>query len=270
VVAIAVVLAVIFSGILSSSPGPGSSSAAGSFESFRQADSVGQSVVAGTSGGPWMALLGFGVATPAAVLVPGLNLTGIPSLSKCVVAWANGSAPNVTVPATPASAAAGTAAFWIVGYVNASADLRLAMVSMGNGSLLATVSGTSCTDLLSEANPLPTMPYVDSPVVAENVSAAGAGSWLADHANVTETWEILPGATVGPFLIPASWHAEYTTCSLSPSGPKVGAYFDANLTAATGAVTAHSNGTESCVGSAVGGLAAPLGGPLPISARQTI
>ncbi|HTT14338.1 MAG TPA: hypothetical protein VMG81_00945 [Thermoplasmata archaeon] len=267
-VAVAVVLAALWAGgylfAAKSSSGPGPP-----YETFDQAKSEAASAVGPTGGGPWSPLVAFGLATPANVTVPALNLTSLDSLSKCTVNWTAGSPPTVAVPLTPSSTPPGTAAFWVVGFVNGSSYLRLALVAAGVPSVLATLAGNSCTGLFALAKPLSDQPIVDSPVVALNTSAAGAGPWLASHANATLTWEIVPGVNAVLVSSPPMWYSVYTTCSLGGTGPSLGAEFTANLTAATGYVQAHTNGSVTCASG--GGLSlAHVPWPSPFSARKAI
>ncbi len=249
---------------------PSSSSGSGKYETYRQAEPRAQSGVSATPGGPWSPVFGAAVATPFSSSVPGANLTGLSRLSSCTVNWTGGTAPKVTVPATPESASAGTAAFWTFGFVNGSDELRIVSVSDGNTSVLATISGSTCTEEFASLVPLTSGSVVDSPTVAENASAAGGGSWLTAHPNATLTWDLLPGVSVeGIFSTAPTWHAVYTTCSLSSPVGSEGAEFNATLAAATGAVTAHTSGPTVC--GASGGVSltvVPAG--VDLAARQAI
>ena len=265
-VAVAVVLALAFgTGLFRSTGGPSPPRTTAAFATFDQAESVAQTAASGTPGGPWSPILGIGIASATSASVPGGNLTGLGSLSKCDLAWAGGTAPDVTIASTSGSAPAGTAAFWLVGFVNSTSVLRLATVSLGNASVLATVSGSDCTGLFALAVPLSDSVVVDSPVVAGNASRAGGSAWLGEHPGATQTWEILPGGSEDGISVPPTWHAAYTTCSLVPASGSTGDQFTANLTAATGYVLATYNGSGSCTASGSVGLVATAGPPVPFA-----
>ncbi len=266
VLAVAVVLALALgTGVFRSSTGPSPPRTTAAFATYEQAEGVAQTAVSGTSGGPWSPILGIGLASATSASVPGGNVTGLSSLTECDVAWSGGTAPLVEIASTPGSASPGTAAFWIVGFVNGSSVLRLATVSLGNASVLATVSGTECTGLFALTDPLSNSVVVDSPVVADNTSRAGGSAWLADHPDALQTWEILPGGSEGGLSVPPTWHSAYTTCSLVPASGSIGDQFTANLTAATGYVLATHNGSGSCTESGSVGLVATAGAPGPFA-----
>lgn len=259
-IAVAVILSITFlygAGLFSTG-----STASGSqpFETYRQAAPRALSAAVGSSGGPWAALFAGAIDSPTAALVPGANLSAIPALSSCTVRWSGGNAPTLTVPATPTSAPLGSAAFWTFGFVNSTNDLLLVSVIEGNASLLATVGGSKCTTLFASLAPL-TSGVVDSPIVAQNASAAGGSSWLAQHPGATEAWNLVPGLSLGFLATPPTWRADYTTCSLAATAGTSGAVFNATLTGATGAVTQHANGTVACSGSSgLGLVVVPSGG----------
>jgi hypothetical protein len=245
--AVAVVAALLLTGAIPLGGRSTASPAPSPYLTYDAAQSRATSAVTARGAGPWSPLVAIGVVTPLALSIPAVNLTSFFSGSDCVVDWPGGAPPSVTVPVTPDTAPNGTAGFWLVAYDNASLALRLALVSLGNASTLVTVTGSSCTSDLSYAIPLTAQPIVDSPVVADNVSAAGGGAWLRANANATETWEVLPGANLGGIVTTApTWRAVYTTCSLAAGGPADGSEFSANLTAETGYVLGHHTSAVAC------------------------
>jgi hypothetical protein len=192
--------------------------------------------------------------------LPASNLTALASLTNCSVVWEGGFAPTLTLPATPASAGAGAAAFWTFAFVNSSGAAALVIVTGSVATPLATISGSECREVLLLLASLTSSTVVDSPVVAANASAVAAG-WLLVHPDATETFEITPGVD-DILTTPPVWHVALSTCSLNAPAGSVGADFYANLTAATGAVTAHGNGTGVCDDSSL----APALKILPVAA----
>jgi len=241
IAAVVVVAALAVSGVLTpaaSPPGP-------PYPTYREALATASAAAQPYYGGGWAPIFASGVRLGSNVTVPAENLTGLAALANCTLAWIGGTAPSLVVGATPASAGAGEAAFWTFGFVNGTDSGLIVVVHGASASGVATVAGSECRVALLLAAPLTSSAVVDSPVVAANVSAAGGAAWLASNPGAIEAFEITPGVNA---LIssPPVWHVEYTTCGFGATGSGVGAAFYANVTAATGDVTAHGNSTVAC------------------------
>ncbi len=269
VVVAAVVISVLaLSGTFAPAPAttPGSP-----YPTYRGALATATSAARGVSGGSWSPIFASGLRLLTNVSLLGSNLTAeLASVANCSIDWFGGTPPTLQLSDTPASVSGGSAAYWIFGFSNSSGAALIVAVNGTAASPLGTLTGTECRAALLFAAPLTSSTVVDSPVVQANVSLAGGAAWLAAHPDAFEAFEITPGIDAFVSSLPV-WHVEYTTCGFDAS-TGLGYYFNATVAAATGAVTAHDNGTLACTGSdlapAAGGAPAPPAGDL--SARKAL
>jgi len=225
-------------------------SAAGSsspWVTYAGAESAAAGAATGTVGGPWLPVFAAAFVVAHAASIPASNLTTVLSAVNCTATWTGGTAPTVSLPATPASAGVGHSGFWIVGFRNSAGELLVASVLAGNASVLLTAGGSRCmSDVLSLVE-IPSS-IVDSPVAVANANAAGGAAFLSEHSNVSQSWVVFGGVNFfGVAEGLQGWTIEDTTCSLPPSIDQIGASFNATEPGTSGTVTRHStNGTVDC------------------------
>ncbi|HTT73744.1 MAG TPA: hypothetical protein VMG99_06320 [Thermoplasmata archaeon] len=237
VLAVLVLLAVLFATGAFGPAAPASTTPSSPYRTFAQAESSAAGAVGGSGSGPWSPVLAIGLFLADNVTVDSGNISQISGLASCSVTDTPGLPAEFVVGGTPASAPSGTAAYWAVGFVNGTGSLRIAQVDDGSASVIATVGGSNCTGIFRAFVPLDSVPVVDSPVIAANFSAAGAGTWLAQHPAANGTWILEPGYSLGIVSSAPSWQVAYTTCSAAAVTNTTGAEFNATFASATGALT---------------------------------
>jgi hypothetical protein len=241
------------------------------FETFSQAESVASGGAGGVAGGPWFAAYGAGVATPTAVLEPTTNLSGLISLLNCTITWPGGEPANLVVPATPASAAIGAAAYWTFGFKNASNVLLVETVSDGVATPLIEASGAKCAGYVGYLAPFPPG-VVDSPAIIGTANQNGGSAFLSAHPNATRAWGAIGGVQLGVFAVTSpEWYVEYTSCTLPTSAAEVGAVFNATLGGTSGVLLSNATGSTNCELTAPSGLGVTLAaGSSGTAARKAI
>jgi hypothetical protein len=245
-IAVVLILALLYVGGFLFRPGS-SQGPSSPWQTYSQAEPRAAAAAAGTPGGPWLPVVAAAFAFPGAVSVPATNLTSILQAINCTVTWIGGSAPTVSVPATPSNAGSGHSGFWIVGFRNSAGELLIGTVTQGNATVLLTAGGSTCTSRVSDLVQIPSS-VVDSPIAVENASAAGGAKFLDSHANVSQSWVLVGGINVfGIFQSAATWSIEDTTCTVPTSIDQVGATFNATVSGLTGIVIRNAtNGTVDC------------------------
>lgn len=268
VVAVAIVVALAAAGVLSFGSKPSSSPPAD--ETFAEASAVATSASGSVAGGPWYGVLGAALVTPFAVLEPAANLTAVLSFLNCTSHWISGEPSNVAIPATPASAALGTAAFWSFVLKNATNVLLLETVAQGSASALVTLNGSTCSEGAGYLDSFGGG-MQDSPKIVAAANAAGGSAFLATYPNATEFWGVSGGVTYGVLTTSPEWFLEYTSCSLPAGANEEGAVFNATVGGTSATVTNHTSGEADCAltGASLPSLARPSGPP-PVSAGKAI
>jgi hypothetical protein len=231
-----------------------SNSADPDYETFSQAENVANGAASSVAGGPWYAAVGVGVVTRTAVLEPTTNLSALFKLANCTFAWPGGEPANFGVPATPVSAAVGTAAYWTFGLKNASNGLLLEAVSDGVASALLEASGAKCAETVSYLAQL-TPGIIDSPAIVGTVNQIGGSAFLLAHPNATMVWGVIGGVQLGLLgSTSPEWYVEYTSCTLPTSVGEVGATFNASVGGTSGVVLNSFTGPTDCELTAPTGL----------------
>ncbi len=123
-------------------------------------------------------------------------------VAGCTVVWENAS--TIVIPATPAGAAAGAVAFWVVASVNASGAVLLTEVTELSSEIVASngaVVEGSCTAAFTVDGPI-APPVVGSELVAAAANEAGGSAFLSEF----------PGSTEEVALVGPAWLVAYSTC----------------------------------------------------------
>ncbi|MCI4337141.1 MAG: hypothetical protein L3K17_08150 [Thermoplasmata archaeon] len=227
-------------------------------EDFASARQVGQSAANGYPGGPWTLVAAAGVLPSTAVTAP-LNGTGLTSSLGSGCLFTPLASGNVTVqPAQNVSR--GTATEWLLVFRN-SADTALIVSDNARiGTLVGTITGTTCTGLLAVLNAIPST-AVDSTTAVAAADADGGYAFLRANPGASAAMAIIGGYSVSFFSTPGEWLVEYSTCALSLTGtvsPTSGMQFLANVSMSTGAVL--SARTANCTGTSITGPPPPPSG----------
>ncbi|MCI4338801.1 MAG: hypothetical protein L3J68_00505 [Thermoplasmata archaeon] len=216
------------------------------YETFSQAQSVADGGAGSVAGGPWFAEVGVGVATPTAVLEPTTNLSGLFQDLNCSFDWPTGEPANLEVPATPASASIGTAAFWAFGLKNTSNGLLVETVSDGVSTALLEASGAKCAEGVGSIAQFSSA-IIDSPTIVATANQAGGSAFLLAHPNSTMVWGVFGGFQLGLFgSTSPEWGVEYTSCVLPLSAGETGDSFNATIGGTSGALLSSATGATNC------------------------
>lgn len=215
VVAAVAVIALVASGVLSPSGGPGQG-VTGEALSYSQVASEGAQGILNESpaGAPveWtlVAVEGLGLSTSTS----GSNAAGTVG-NGCSTTPASGAPSSATLPATPTGSSPGTAAVWIFLAVGSGGELLFYVVTQAASYPLFILSG-SCLDTFDELGNLTAFTVVDSTVVGESAYSDGGSAFLSSNPNSLQAYVLL-----GPGLAGSSvpyWAVEYDTCGVSSSG----------------------------------------------------
>ncbi len=237
---------------------------AGPYPTYEQAESVAAPAVSSTAGGPWLAVIGFGIVSANSAFVGGANLTSVIASLNCSIAWTGTPDPTVLVPLTPNSAGSGHSAFWVVGFRNAVGAITIALVTDGVGAVLLEATGSTCESAASHLVSIGSI--VDSPEAVAGANAAGGSAFLAADPNATQGWFILGGLEEVGIVTEPTWYIGDTTCTLPGSVEENGSEFNATVNGLTGDASTASNGSVNCAVS----VTAPVGGLVPSFAAQAL
>lgn len=238
-------------------------------ETFFQASGSAQSGANSIPGGPWVAVIAWGLVTRATAFEPITNVSALFGLSNCTTDWIHGVPANVVIPATPTSAGTGAAAFWGFVFKNASNELAIVTVDSGSASALVVLGGPGCTyagSLLDGFGP----GLEDSSAIVGAVNTAGGARFLTNYPNATQAWLLV--GTIDQSTLPI-WTVVDTSCTLPISVAAQGAFFNASVIATTATLRGSpENVTANCAlplpGS--GTLARALPPTTPTALRKAI
>jgi hypothetical protein len=267
VAALVVVAGLFVGGFLTSSK---SSAAPGPYETFDQATPTGTQAASGVAGGPWLVALATAVVIPTPVFVQPTNLSNSTELSSlhCTLTWIASPTEAILIPATPASAPAGSSAFWVFGLRNASGAIAFTTVTSGTAAPLLVASGSGCESVTSHLEAIGSI--VDSPAAVAAAGASGGTSFLAAHPNATRIWTVNGGIEVYYITSQPTWSIVDTTCVLPTPLTASGTTFNATVNAITGKVSASGNTSGSCALGATGVLSVLLAAPLLVGPGKAI
>jgi hypothetical protein len=203
---------------LQASPSPAVSPSVGSNPvTYAQASANLTAAAAGTDSMNWAvaAVIGEDVASPTSFPLG-------PVTSNCSVTWIATPVSSIYIPATPASAPAGTSNAYLSVLANAtsSTEVLLADVINGSANLIAKVAPTAGCNLSGLTSPLPPN-IIDSPQVIAIANASGGASFLAQFPNAMREWQTSSNSGSA-----ATWFVTYQ----SPCG----AVFEAAIVAVSG------------------------------------
>lgn len=222
-------------------------------QSWSQAVATAVSAASGLDGGAWTVTGGEGAAIPSSLTVP-VDLFASQQVG-CVYAPVGTPPVNITVPATPGTASAGTATFYEF-YLNSTGVPNtelFAFVVDGVATLLATYTGASCAigfeALYAFLGETLSLPALDSTTAASIANAAGGSAFLQSYPNSTRLWVPLPstrqlsGGNVTS--APSEWLVEYGSACGATTGYQ-GATFAAGIEGVTGAVLTNGTSSGTC------------------------
>lgn len=255
VVAAVVIVAVLaVAGILFHKTTPNSTEP---FATLNEADSVAGPAAGHALSGSWSPVLAAGIRLSALVSVPIASLSSIENLTPgCTLTLAPGAPSSLTIDATPVSAPAGHAAFWLIGLSNGGGSIALASVDLGNPVTLYTLSGNSCPSEIGDTAPFPSTES-DSPALVAAANASGGSAFLAQYPSSAQILAGVGGLSVDGFTSPPIWEVVDTSCPLPLLFNETGAEFNATLTGAPANVETHATGPVNCaegLGSSIGGI----------------
>ena len=167
-----------------------------------------------TSGGPWTLTAVYGLGLPG-----GYNGSA-GFIQGCSTVWENSS--NLVLPKTPASAASGEVAGWLMFASGPSSELLITDVYQTGAAIVTSNTAIfkgSCTTVFTTLGDVPS-PVVDSTTVVASANAMGGTSFLSTHA--VQSVQLL--------LLGAYWTIEYSTCpyfATGGTGTNFTALFDA-------------------------------------------
>jgi hypothetical protein len=216
--------------------------------SYSQAAGVAKST-ADTSGGAWSIFSGAAVELPAPLVIPGAVFTDLSanlSAYGCVVTWEGNVVTNgLAIPATPSTATAGEANFWLFLLTTSSGSIQLVTVSNGTGSDLVLVGGLVCELLGQELQPL-NESILSSTQSVSIANTAGGSAFLTSYPQSIRLWGVA-GVAPNLNLSESIWAVAYTTCPVSgtePPGPQP--TFNATINAMTGEVLTSGESNVTC------------------------
>jgi hypothetical protein len=245
VIVVVVAAAVILAALAASGDFHLGSSGNPADETYSQALGVAQSGASSAGGGPWTAVAAAALVSATTVSEPATNLTNATGVSGCTFHWIGGTPSHLSVAATPSSAAAGTSAFWEFVLKNVSNSLLVETVAQGSASALVDLSGGYCATAAGVLQPL-TSSVVNSPTVIAAVDSVGGAAFLSAHANASELWGVIGGATFLTISTEPEWFVDYTSCSVTAAASQHGFVFNATVNGLSGTVTNHTSGAAIC------------------------
>jgi hypothetical protein len=159
----------------------------------------------------------------------------------------------VTVDATPPSAPAGHAAFWLLGFSNGGGDLLFVTVDLGVPLAVFSLDLSSC---IRDAPTLVAFPSteVDSPALVAAANASGGATYLAMYPGAAQVFGGVGGISVLGITSSPLWEVIDTSCPLPYPVDENGTAFNATVSG-TGSLIVSGSGPVNC--------AAGLSGSIP-------
>jgi hypothetical protein len=234
------------------------------YSTLNEAESVAGSSASNAISGSWNPIFAGGIRLAAGVSLPTANVSSVENLtSGCNLTSLPGAPTSLTVDATPASADAGHAAFWIFGLSNGAGTIALVSVDLGVPTALYALSGGSCASTFDTVASFPSTES-DSPALVAAANASGGSAFLSEYPNSAQLFFGVGGLTYLGFTSPPLWDVVDTSCPVPLLLNETGAEFNATITGAPASVLSHSTGPVNCalgLGSSVSGFAL-VAGPL--------
>jgi hypothetical protein len=241
-VAVAVVLALVLFVVL---PGLTVSATSPAVLTYSGARPVADHAASGFQGGGWTLLFAAGLVSSANESLP-VNASTLGGFSGCTYVL-NSGVHVFTLPGFTGNRSAGLSPAWEFVYRNGTDALAIVSVVDGSASVLATVTGATCTFYAGLILGVPGN-VIDSSRAAAAVEPRAA-AFLATNPNASALFVLFGGS---PLLVGTSgpdWTVVYTTCSLTSTGSATGSEFNATVNAVSGAVvSSHTNSSASCGG----------------------
>jgi hypothetical protein len=266
VVAVVVVLLLVVFVVL---PAPSGSGAAGAVLTYSGARPVADGAVSGFDGGGWTLLFAAGFVSATNESFPA-NSTLFGNVTGCTYSATSG-ASGITLPAYAGNRSGGKSPAWAFAYRNGTDAIAIVGVIDGHGTVIATVSGSTCGLYAGFLYAVPSG-AIDSSQAAEDVEPLAA-TFLAKYPNASAVFGLLggyPGFLGTPSRGP-EWTVAYSSCTFSAASGVTGAVFNATVNALSGAVlTSSTNDSVSCGGSLTSATFAPGAmGPAFVAAEKS-
>jgi hypothetical protein len=268
VVAAVVVVAVL--AVASSLAPKSTSGTTESFSTFHEAESVAGSAAAHALSGSWSAELAAGIRLGTGLSLPTANLTSLSNLTaNCSISFLPGLPSEVTIDATPPSAPAGHAAFWLIGFSDGGGSLLFVAVDLGIPTPLFSVTASSCFGTSASLVGFPSS-EVDSPTLVGAANLSGGSAFLSQYPDAAQLFVGVGGVALSIVTSSPIWEVVDTSCPLPYPINETGAIYNATLSG-TGSVIDSGSGPVNCaagLGSSISGVA--LLGALHLRASQAI
>jgi len=263
VVLAAVVIVAVLAVAASLAPKPAANTTE-SYSTFSEAASVAGTAAAQARSGGWSAELAAGVRIGSSLAVPLANLTSLTNLTaNCSLSVLPGLPADLTIDATPPSAPAGHAAFWLFGFTDGGGNLLVVSVDLGVPTALFSLTAGSCFGSTVTLVAFPST-EVDSPALVAAANASGGATFLGEYPTAAQIFAGVGGATYSVLTTGPLWVVADTSCPLPYPINETGAVFNATVSG-SGSVITSSSGPVNCaagLGSALSGgalLDSPLG-----------
>jgi len=238
-VGIALVVFVVLPGLTGSGKPP-------AVLTYSGARPVADRAVSGFQGGGWTLLFAAGLVSPTNESLP-VNASTLGSFSGC--SYTLNSAVHVfTLPGFTGNRSSGQSPAWEFVYRNGTDALAIVSVVNGSATVLATVTGETCSFYAGLVLGVPGS-VIDSSRAAAAVESRAA-TFLASYPTASAAYVLFGGLPpiLGGTGTP-EWTVVYSTCSVTSSANGTGSVFNATVNALTGAVlTTHTNASASCGG----------------------
>jgi hypothetical protein len=245
VAAAAVVLLLVTFVVLPALSGPGGAAAV---LTYSGALPVADGTVANFDGGGWTPLFAAGFDSATNESFPA-NATLFGNVSGCSYSATSG-ANGISLPSFAGNRSAGQSPAWAFAYRNGTDAIAIVAVINGHGTVIATVTGSSCGFYVGFLYAIPGN-AIDSSRAATVVRPMAA-SFLAQYPNASAVFLLFGGAVTSFGGLPkqSEWSVGYSSCTIGASSNSTGAVFNATVNAVTGAVIAwHTNTSVPCGGS---------------------
>lgn len=254
-IVVVLLLVLVLAGAFSPSSSSGGSSSGAL--SYKQARPIAASAIAGYQGGGWALLFAAGYAVNQTYNLP-LNLSSSALAgSSCTFTPAPGVSSNVTLPGISGNLTSGYASGWVFAYRNGASDLALVEVASGHGTVVGTLSGSSCTSLFALLSTIPAN-AIDSTQAAAAVSVQSS-AFRATYPNASALYGLIGGVNFLGLTMGPQWSVEYSTCPLLGASGATGTTFNATVDALNGTVAYYQTTSGVVCSSSTPSNTTPLG-----------
>jgi hypothetical protein len=255
--AVAIAVAVLLVAVLVL-PNPAGSGSAAAVLTYSGALPVANAAAGGFGGGGWTPIFAAGLVSATNESFP-VNATAFGNTTNGCSYTLRTDISSLTLPGFAANRSLGASPAWEFGYRNGSGTLAVVSVIDGRGTVLATLTGSSCSFYAAFFSAIPAN-VIDSARAVGEVRA-GVESFLAAHPNASAEFGLVGGISFLGKGIGPEWSIIFTTCALTVSPTGTGAEFNATINAVTGSVLSTNVSSNASCGGAVTAALTPVAGP---------